>query len=261
MKKQLILGLLGTGLACGSIGLISYANSSRVSDDKMLDFKGVVYITNVMGMDKDNIDVSCITNDYKLPTTFSSDEHQINLEKMEKDYIENIRSYGLFSMKKNDVISFIKYIIQKDNIYSNIFNLKEIENIYATEEFDLLWKEAANLNEKKFAMYQQNYIMETKVIPIIEDINENIGVNIMGNRVLEELLFTNVIKGDPIYIDYIKEALSSYNNVKEVNIEEVIDVVINKEIDFIKSQNNLDNHIIESKVNDLEKERLSLKEM
>lgn len=256
--KKIIAGMLSAGLIVGGMNLTTFANELGLSEEEILDVQGLVSIAVNKGTDVEKVDVAYV-DPFTPRSSYGEGEGAIDVSYQVTDYIENRKSYGISDMKKKDVLPFINWLVEKDDRYAQIFDLNEVEKIFGSEEFDAMWKKAGALDEYDFALYQQDYIMEEIIMPIIEDIKEETGVDIEGNRTLEELLFTSHIIGGSTYVDFAKEVLSKYNDISEVDVEGVIDEVTNKKINYYENKDTVE-RVKKALINNLKRENTYLKE-
>lgn len=237
-RQKLIAGIISAGVVANSMGIISYANETKneLTTDEIMNIPGLVYIVTDFGEDKKP---SIITEGF-----FGSDY------------------YGYALLNKDNVVDFIKWLVEKDSKYAQVFDLENLESIVGTEEFNNSWSKASELSEYDFALNQQIYIMETKIKPIMEDLELEIDMDIAGHRGIEELLFSKYMTyGENKGVNFVKEALLKYSNEKNINFNEVVDKVVEFESEFIKTRKSMTDKVREAMLEGVNDEAQYLKEI
>ena len=220
----------------GNMGILAHANTTRLSAEELMNMPGLVQMKTGHGEDA-------------------------NPSYISKSMFSKESIYGLPMFDKGNVVNFVKWLVENDEKYSEIFDVEKIDKIVGKEKFDKLWVKAGELDEYDFALKQQTYVMETQIKPVIDEMKKLTGVDITGNKALEELVFVTIVEYGRSSVEMIKESLSEYKDISEVDVEAVIDKVVNAKIDKLKNIKTLSERALEGKEEALLEEAKSLKEL
>lgn len=244
MKKQtkkLISRMIAAGIITGNISMPfnSYADGFKHLD---VNKNEKAHLLNGVSVD----DVMAIPGLVSIKVEVG-DKHASNpsvLIDSGNKYVGKTYGYAMF--EKYNAIEFIKWLVEKEPKYEKVFNLEKIYDIAETDEFDKLWLKASNMNKYDFALYQQLYIKEKLINPMIDKIKKETGIDIHGHRGLEETIYQIVIKYGLKGLDFLKESLKEYSSIEEVDFDKVTEKMLELELDYIESRNSFSDNAKEA---------------